>query len=325
MSCQPASVNVTVATGSNCSWNSFNPCADWLTVSPTNGTGNGQITITASANITGTPRDCTLTVAGSTIAIVQAAVSSGDLLVQYNPTGTHNSGAPVAPSLVAPNVTASSLQEVGLETTWNNTDTLPVGRIAMSASADLSQYLTFTVESAAGQPITFKGLSYDKQSYLGAGPTHASVRSSLDSFSTDIVVVNVNPAGFQSLNFDLSAVPVASAPVTFRIYFYGAPAFTDWADLVSSARTGNGLRVNGTVNASSPIAILVGDAAFGFAGGRFGFNVTGPAGQGVVIESSLDLQHWTPAQTNAFGAVPLYFSDPQFVFSGARFYRARLE
>jgi len=283
------------------------------------------VTITASANNTGTPRDCTLTVAGSTIAIVQAAVSSGDLLVQYNPTGSHNSGAPVPPSLVAPNVTASSLQEVGLETTWNNTDALPVGRIATSATADLSQYLTFTVQSAAGQPITFTGLSYDKQSYLGAGPTHASIRSSLDSFGTDIVVVNVNPAGFQSLNFDLRAVPVASAPVTFRIYFYGAPTFTDWADLVSSARAGNGLRVNGNVNASSPITILVGDAAFGFAGGKFGFNVTGPAGQGVVIESSLDLQHWTPVQTNAFGAAPVYFSDPQSAFSGARFYRARLE
>ena len=50
-----------------------------------------------------------------------------------------------------------------------------------------------------------------------------------------------------------------------------------------------------------------------------------PAGQGVVIESSLDLQHWTAVQTNAFGAAPLYFSDPQSAFSGARFYRARLE
>jgi hypothetical protein len=320
-----ANVNVTVATGTNCSWNPFNPCPDWLTVSPTNGTGNGQLTITASANNTGTPRDCLLTVAGSTIAVGQAALSSGDLLVQYNPAGSHNSGAPVAPSLVAPNVTASSLQEVGLETTWNNTDTLPVGRIATSATPDLGQYLTFTVESAAGHPVTFTGLSYDKQSYLGAGPTHASVRSSLDSFSTDVVVVNVNPAGFESLNFDLSAVPVSSAPVTFRIYFYGAPAFTDWADLVSSARAGNGLRVNGSVNASSPITILVGNAAFGFAGGKFGFNVTGPAGRGVVIESSLDLRHWTPVQTNAFGAGPVYFSDPQSAFSGARFYRARLE
>jgi hypothetical protein len=147
----------------------------------------------------------------------------------------------------------------------------------------------------------------------------------LDAFGADIVVVNVNPAGLESLNFDLSAMPPASPPVTFRIYFYGAPSFTDWADLVGTAKAGNGLRVHGTLNASTPIMILVGDAAFGFSGGKFGFNVTGPVGQGVVIESSPDLQSWAPVQTNAFGAGPLFFSDPQSAFSGAHFYRARLQ
>jgi hypothetical protein len=230
----------------------------------------------------------------------------------------------VAPSLVAQNVTASSLQEVGLETTWNNTDDLPVGRITTSPSANLAQYLTFTVQSA-GPPITFKSLSYDKQSYLGAGPTHASIRSSLDSFGADIAVVSVNPDGFQSLSFDLSAMSAASSPVTFRIYFYGAPTFTDWADLVSDAKAGNGLRLNGTLNASPDVKILVGDTAFGFAAGKFGFDVTGPASKGVVIESSTDLQHWSPVQTNTFGTGPLYFNDPQSARSGTRFYRARLQ
>jgi hypothetical protein len=146
----------------------------------------------------------------------------------------------------------------------------------------------------------------------------------LDAFGANLAVVSVNPAGFESLNFDLSALPPGSAPVTFRIYFYGAPSLTDWADLVSSAKAGNGLRVNGTLSSSPTVRILV-DNAFGFAGGKFGFNVTGPEGQGVVIESSTDLQHWAPVQTNAFGAGPLFFSDPQSAFSGARFYRARLQ
>jgi hypothetical protein len=319
-----ASVDITAATGTNCGWSVFNPCADWLTVSPTNGTANGQVTITASVNNTGSTRSCSLMVAGNTVTIVQAAASSGDLLVQYDPIGAHNSGTPVPPSLVAPNLAASSLQEVGFETTWNNTDTLPVGRITTSPGVDPSQYLTFTVQSG-GQPVTFKSLSYDKQSYLGAGPTHASVRSSVDSFGADVAVVSVNPDGFQSLNFDLSTMAAASTPVTFRIYFYGAPSLTDWADLVGDAKSGNGLRLSGTLNTSTPILILVGDSAFGFAGGKFGFNVTGPAGQGVVIESSVDLQHWSPVQTNSFGPGVLYFNDPQSAFSGARFYRARLQ
>ena len=318
-------VDITLTTGTNCTWSVDNPCTDWLTVGPTNGTGNGTVIITASANNTGTTRSCTLTVAGNPVMVVQAGVSSGNLLVQYDPTGAHNSGAPVAPSLVAAGITASSLQEVGFEATWNNTDTLPVGRIPISSSADPSQYLTFTIQSAGGVPITFTSLSYDKQSYLAAGPTHASLRSSLDSFGADVGVVPVNPDGFQTLNFDLGRLPAGPGPITFRIYFYGAPSFTDWADLVSSGKGGNGLRVQGSLNSNPTLTILVGDTGFGFAGGKFGFNVAGPSGQGVVIESSPDLQHWAPVQTNTFGAGPLFFSDPGSGFTGSRFYRARLE
>src|ERR1041385_6240327 len=75
-----SNVNVTVATGSNCDWTAFNPCTDWLTISPTNGSGNGQVTLMASANVTGSARTCTLTVAGNPVTVVQAGLSSGDLL-----------------------------------------------------------------------------------------------------------------------------------------------------------------------------------------------------------------------------------------------------
>src|SRR5262249_24824776 len=140
-------VTVTVVTGSGCTWTVSNPCANWLTVSPTSGTGNGQVTLVASANNTGSTRTCSVNVAGSSLSIGQAGGSSGDLLI----------------------------------------------------------------------------------------------------------------------------------------------------------------------------------TSFGFVGGKFGFNVTGPAGKGVVIEVSADLQSWTAVQTNTFGAAPLYFSDPQPGTSADRFYRARLE
>jgi hypothetical protein len=315
-------VDLTVATGSSCDWTTLNPCPDWLVISPTNGTGNGQVSIFASANNTGNTRNCTLMVGGNPVAVVQSALSSGTLLVQYNPTGPQTSATPVPPAVVAPGVTASSLQEIGFETTWNNTDALPIGRITTSATVDPTVYLTFTVQAGNGQSITFTNLSFDKQSYLNAGPSHASIRSSLDSYGADIAVVTVNPAGFQSLNFDLSTLPPASAPVTFRIYLYGAPSFTDWADLVGTAKSGNGLRVNGMVGAAAATILIIDP---GFASGKFGFDVTGPSGQGVVIESSVDLQNWAPVQTNSFGAGSLFFSDPQSASSGARFYRARLQ
>ena len=125
----------------------------------------------------------------------------------------------------------------------------------------------------------------------------------------------------------MSSLPVASGPVAFRIYFYGAPSFSDWADLVSTGRGANGLRLNGTVNTvnTEPLMIQVRDAVFGFSGGHFGFNITGSQGQTVVIELSTNLQTWTPMQTNIFGAGPVFFSDPQSGFAGARFYRGRLQ
>jgi hypothetical protein len=248
------------------------------------------------------------------------------MLAQYNPTGSQSTATPLPPSNTASNVTASGLGEVGLES-WLNTDIFPVGRITTSPNIDLSQYLTFTVSSDAGKSVTFQSLLYDKQSYTGAGPTHASIRSSLDAFAADVETLMVNPAGFESLVFDLSKLPPASGPVTFRIYFYGAPSFTDWADLVSTGRGGNGLRLNGAVNTvnTEPLTIQVGDPAFGFANGHFGFNLTGPQSQPVVIEFSTNLQTWTPIQTNLLGAGALFFSDPQSGFSAARFYRGRLQ
>jgi DNA-binding beta-propeller fold protein YncE len=70
-------------------------------------------------------------------------------------------------------------------------------------------------------------------------------------------------------------------------------------------------------------AIISTNAAFGFANGVFGFDVSGPAGAGVVIQVSTDLKTWIPLQTNLLGSSPLYFSDPQSTTNLVRFYRVR--
>ncbi|MEO8425474.1 MAG: hypothetical protein ABI651_00025 [Verrucomicrobiota bacterium] len=61
----------------------------------------------------------------------------------------------------------------------------------------------------------------------------------------------------------------------------------------------------------------------GFDGGHFGFNLTGPSGRLVVVESSTGLVKWLPIWTNTF-AGDLIFCDPQTGVSATRFYRARL-
>jgi hypothetical protein len=74
---------------------------------------------------------------------------------------------------------------------------------------------------------------------------------------------------------------------------------------------------------SAPYAITTA-AAFGFTNGVFGFNVSGPSGFNIVIQTSSDLKTWVPLQTNLLGSGPLYFSDPQSVTNTQRFYRAQL-
>jgi hypothetical protein len=68
--------------------------------------------------------------------------------------------------------------------------------------------------------------------------------------------------------------------------------------------------------------IVTDDGQLGLSGGFFGFNVTGPVGQSVVMEVSTNLVDWLPLQTNILGGVPWYFSDPDTANFTQRFYRA---
>jgi sugar lactone lactonase YvrE len=61
----------------------------------------------------------------------------------------------------------------------------------------------------------------------------------------------------------------------------------------------------------------------GFIGGQFGFVLTGPAGQSVVVEYSTDFLTWLPLWTNTFAGA-LNFSDPQSGGYSNRFYRAHV-
>ena len=71
-------------------------------------------------------------------------------------------------------------------------------------------------------------------------------------------------------------------------------------------------------------SIITTNASFGFTGGVFGFDVSGPSGASVVIQGSTDLQTWIPLQTNLLGSGPLHFSDAQSPANTRRFYRVEL-
>jgi hypothetical protein len=186
-------------------------------------------------------------------------------LVQYDPVGDQASNVPLAPAMVAPGVLAGDLSQVGFEDYWTNTDVLPVGRISNSSTIDLGQYLTFSVSGR----LDLDGLDYSLLSYLNAGATIASIRSSVDGFAADIDTLAPSSAsGIQLLAFDLTGLPVVSGSTEFRIYFYGAPVdLTDWADLASTARGASGLTLSGVaVPEPGTLALLgLGLAGIGFA------------------------------------------------------------
>ena len=70
--------------------------------------------------------------------------------------------------------------------------------------------------------------------------------------------------------------------------------------------------------------IMTSDGCLGFVASQFGFNLSGAAGQTIVVDGSADLVNWTPLCTNTVGSGPLYFYDPCWTSFGWRFYRARL-
>ena len=67
------------------------------------------------------------------------------------------------------------------------------------------------------------------------------------------------------------------------------------------------------------------DASFGFLTNRFGFNMTSPTNQSVVVEATTNLGAplWTPLKTNSVGPNGVYFSDPNWQQFPTRIYRLR--
>ena len=78
---------------------------------------------------------------------------------------------------------------------------------------------------------------------------------------------------------------------------------------------------NYTIRKGYP-ALVMTSSGFGSNGGPFGFTLTGPSGQSVVVESSSDLVNWLPVWTNTLTfPAALTFHDPQNGVDN-RFYRA---
>ena len=82
---------------------------------------------------------------------------------------------------------------------------------------------------------------------------------------------------------------------------------------------------NGTVfRIDLPPTVLTADGSGSFITNGFGFNLSGMAGQTVVIEASTDLTSWSPLLTNSVPTGNFHFNDPVSTNFAQRFYRVRL-
>jgi streptogramin lyase len=88
---------------------------------------------------------------------------------------------------------------------------------------------------------------------------------------------------------------------------------------------GFNFRIRRGFPANATPTIVTYAAVHGFSGGQFSFQIAGPAGAWVVVESSSDISGWRPVSTKLIGAGSLPITDPLAASSTARFYRARLE
>jgi len=145
------------------------------------------------------------------------------------------------------------------------------------------------------------------------GPTAPALTRATCEFSTDGTTwtrldSGTNIAG--AWQFDATAVP-ATAALRARGWFSGGRYNgSSWF-----------AECTGSAIPNTPPVIVVSDGNLGFRSGRFGFNISGPVGETVVVQSSSDLVNWTAEGTNTLGSGPFYFSDPESSAPGSRFYR----
>ncbi|MBI3414614.1 MAG: hypothetical protein HY043_04720 [Verrucomicrobia bacterium] len=136
----------------------------------------------------------------------------------------------------------------------------------------------------------------------------------------DNLIRKVTPAGVvTTLAGQAGSSGSADGTGSSARFFYPNGVAADIAGNILVADSGNN-----TIRKGYPTPRIL-NSGSGFNNGKFGFNLTGPAGKSVVVEASADLVSWLPLWTNTFTfPAALNFSDPQSGGSSNRLYRARL-
>lgn len=131
------------------------------------------------------------------------------------------------PSFQAPGVSGSIFDRdqdhfIAYSTTVGAPQPAAIGNAWDSASIDTSRYFTFTLN--AGAPLTLNNVSLDllatPEDGGDGGPTHFSVRSSLDGFAADDVSGTLT-GSFTTALFSPNTALTTGQSIEFRVYAWG--------------------------------------------------------------------------------------------------------
>lgn len=186
-------------------------------------------------------------------------------LAFYDPIGDQAEPelTPLDPTSIGAGVDVSALENIthGLMS-GTNTDRRPVVMGAGPLDVATSYYLTFTITpTTPNLGVFLTTLSYTYASYISGSTGTISLRTSADGFASTLDSKAWTGGSFPTvipLVFDASSAAFVTGPLEVRLYMHdlvggtaGIPGFpdpVDWADLVSTALGGDGLRVSGNVH-----------------------------------------------------------------------------
>jgi hypothetical protein len=122
---------------------------------------------------------------------------------------------------------------------------------ALDAAATF--HVTVTLTPGATDAIALSRITYSYASYARGATGTISVRTSADGFAATVDSVPWTGSTGTLVSFDLSSVPPVAEPLEVRLYMHdllaadGGISIRDWADLVSTSSTGDGMRMFGRV------------------------------------------------------------------------------
>jgi hypothetical protein len=145
--------SVSVVTGSGCAWTAVSNVS-WVTITGgASGTGIGTVTYSVAANITGSPRTGTLTIAGQTFTVNQAAISCTYTLGSTSASvpSTANTGS--LSLVTGTSCSWTAVSNVSWVTITAGASGTGIGTVTYSVAANTGGARTGTL-TIAGQPFT---------------------------------------------------------------------------------------------------------------------------------------------------------------------------